>query len=299
MHRSRFNRLPAWLLLSMLGIAGFAFSERMPAAGADAFTLTSPAFVNGGTLPAKYTCDGERASPPLAWSNPPAGTRFFAVTMHHIPEPGVKHVYLVVYNIPATVSSLPENAKDIGVFGINTVNRRQEYTPPCSKGPGPKKYTLTAYALSAPAKIDGPASAVTMDMLLAAIQDKILAKAILNVTYSRPDGAVAEAGGGQAGAPPENGAGGGASGGGPGGPRLPRELQSALESLDLSGAQKQKVDADLSAYQEQQRQLRDALLQKLQGDLSADQYAKIAKAFQKPPRTPPDSPSGPPNEPAP
>ena len=37
--------------------------------------LSSPAIPNGGTIPARYTCDGKGVSPPLRWAAPPAGTR--------------------------------------------------------------------------------------------------------------------------------------------------------------------------------------------------------------------------------
>src|SRR5580658_10735575 len=85
------------------------------------FEAGSTAF-RGGALPIEFTCDGESASPPLAWANPPAGTRFFAVTMHHIPGPGDKHVYMVIYNIPGNVTSISKNARNAGAWGVNTVN---------------------------------------------------------------------------------------------------------------------------------------------------------------------------------
>ncbi len=185
---------------------------------AQTFTLASPAFTRGGAYPVEFTCDGERASPPLAWSNPPAGTRSFAVTMHHIPEPGEKHVYLVIYNIPADVKSLAKNAHDIGAWGINTVNGQPEYTPPCSKGPGPKTYTLTVYALSSEAKLTLPGR-VTMDALLEAIKDKTLATSAMDVVYARPGN-------------------GGREKGNRSGARKSRELERALTALNLSGDQK-------------------------------------------------------------
>jgi phosphatidylethanolamine-binding protein (PEBP) family uncharacterized protein len=258
---------------------------------ASSFTLSSPAFTDGGTLPAEFTCDGKRASPPLTWSNAPAATRFFAVTMHHIPAPGEKHVYLVVYNIPATVTSLPENARDIGVFGINTVNGQQEYTPPCSKGPGPKLYTMTVYALSSEAKFAIPANNVTMDDLLLAIQDKTLSTAAMSVTYSRPESAMNNSAGNppDAGNPPKDA--------GHGGARIPRELETALANLNLSGDQKQKVDAAVQDFQDKQRQLRESLLQNLKAVLNADQYAEVENAFQKPPAQPSDRPPRDDNQP--
>jgi phosphatidylethanolamine-binding protein (PEBP) family uncharacterized protein len=220
------------------------------------FSVSSPAVGKGGVLQAEFTCDGERASPPLAWSNPPAGTRFFAVTMHHIPGPGDKHVYLVVYNIPGNITSLPKNAKGIGSWGINTVNGQPEYTPPCSKGPGAKTYTLTVYALSSEARLE---NRVTMDALLAAIKDKTLATAAIDVTYSRTGTAA--------------------------GPRLPQELERALSSLNLSDEQKQKVQGMVQQYGDKQRQLREELLQQLKTTLDPGQYAKVEAAMQQP--TPP------------
>jgi Raf kinase inhibitor-like YbhB/YbcL family protein len=152
------------------------------------FTLSSPAFTKGGAYPAEYTCDGDRAAPPLTWQNAPAGTRSFAITMHHPPGAEDKHVYMVIYNIPAGVTTLPKNSRDIGTWGINTVNRQPEYTPPCSKGPGNKTYTLTVYALSSEPDLKFDNGRVTMDMLLAAIKEKTLATSAMDVVYARPFG---------------------------------------------------------------------------------------------------------------
>jgi len=149
------------------------------------FTLQSTAFKNNGSLPKEFTCDGLSASPPLNWVNAPTGTKSFAITMHHIPGPGDKHVYLVLYNIPAQTTSIPESVSGVGLFGINTVNGLTQYTPPCSKGPGSKIYVLTVYALSKEPTIDVAQNEVTMDVLLSAISDITLATAEMSVEYTR------------------------------------------------------------------------------------------------------------------
>ena len=105
--------------------------------------------------------------------------------MHHIPAPGEKHVYIVLYNIPASVTSIPEAVSGIGLFGINTVNGKTSYTPPCSQGPGDKLYTLTVYALSSAPLFTVPQAQVTMDLLLSAISAKTLDTSVINVTYAR------------------------------------------------------------------------------------------------------------------
>jgi phosphatidylethanolamine-binding protein (PEBP) family uncharacterized protein len=149
-------------------------------------TVESSAFINNGILPAKYTCDGSSISPPIAWSGVPSGTKSFAVVMHHVPPSGDNHVYMLLYNIPSSVSSLSEKSANVGLFGINTVNGKIEYSPPCSQGPGAKLYIMTVYALSTEPVLGVAQSKVTRDILLAAISKITLGTAVMNVNYTRP-----------------------------------------------------------------------------------------------------------------
>ena len=150
--------------------------------------FTGNGFSNNGNFPKLYTCDSSGFSPGLQWSNAPTGTTSYAITMHHFPPTYPtedKHVYLVLYNIPSTVTSLTDNSKSIGVFGINTVDRKNSYTPPCSQGPGAKVYILTIYALNAAPTISVSSAQVTMDVLLAGMRNKILDSTVMTVTYTR------------------------------------------------------------------------------------------------------------------
>jgi Raf kinase inhibitor-like YbhB/YbcL family protein len=149
------------------------------------FVLQSSEVVAGGILPKDYTCDGTSATFPLSWSGVPNGTQEFALIMHHIPATGDSHWYWTLYNIPSTATSIARNATDIGTLGNNSVNKKTEYAPPCSKGPGMKVYTYTIYALSGSPKLTVPPAQVNRDTLLAAIKDNTLASATLNVSYSR------------------------------------------------------------------------------------------------------------------
>ena len=150
----------------------------------DPFILASSAFQNKGVYPKLYSCDSLGISPTLNWSNVPAGTKSFAITMHHFPKDGEKHVYMVLYNIPSNVFALPQGVHSIGDWGCNTQNRDLSYSPPCSKGPGPKTYIITAYALSENVNFNTGVR-VTMDELLAAIKNITLSTAQLEVTYAR------------------------------------------------------------------------------------------------------------------
>ena len=40
-----------------------------------AFTFRSSGFADGEAIPRRFTCDDDNLAPPLAWSDPPQGTR--------------------------------------------------------------------------------------------------------------------------------------------------------------------------------------------------------------------------------
>ncbi|CAN5551794.1 YHYH protein [soil metagenome] len=161
--------------------------DRVPNAkpvAATPFTLSSPAFKNSGLLPVEYTGDGDSVSPPLEWSNAPDGTKCFALQLWHKPFADRDEVksYWVLYNIPATTTKLPKNAKAIGQAGVNDKNRT-DYDPMKSKGPGVKEYHITMYALSAEPKFKG--EKVTRTELIQAVKDITLAESTLSFKYER------------------------------------------------------------------------------------------------------------------
>jgi phosphatidylethanolamine-binding protein (PEBP) family uncharacterized protein len=169
-----------------LGLNGRSFAKRTKARRTTAFSVSSGSFVNGGTMPVRVTCDGAATTPSLVWTGGPAGTKSYAVVMHHVAGPGDIHWYWVMYGIDSNVTHFDEGvAPPAGVIlGTNSVNGRNEYAPPCSKGPGAKHYTLTVYALSkTPSFPNG--TAVNRDLLLAAISTLTLGSSAITVSYSR------------------------------------------------------------------------------------------------------------------
>jgi Raf kinase inhibitor-like YbhB/YbcL family protein len=131
------------------------------AEAAPAFTLTSPAFKNNGTIPDKYSfnamgCTGENTSPPLEWKNPPAGTKSFALMVHDPDAPtGSGWWHWVAYNIPADTTSLAEGAGKVGSATMpkgsiagNTDFGKPGYGGPCPPpGSGKHHYNFTLFAL--------------------------------------------------------------------------------------------------------------------------------------------------------
>src|SRR5690348_5735490 len=88
----------------------------LPAHAQGRFTLTGTDLKAGGTVPLRHVyngmgCQGQNVSPALRWSGAPAGTKSFAVTTYDPDAPtGSGFWHWVVYNIPASVTSLPESA---------------------------------------------------------------------------------------------------------------------------------------------------------------------------------------------
>lgn len=82
-----------------------------PTSGPVTLEVTSTAFGHREMIPTKYAREGEDISPPLAWSEPPAGTRSLVLMVFSSPMPdgGGRWVQWILYNIPPETRSLPEN----------------------------------------------------------------------------------------------------------------------------------------------------------------------------------------------
>jgi Raf kinase inhibitor-like YbhB/YbcL family protein len=145
-----------------------------------AFTLTSSAFHDGETIPRQFTCDGDDVAPPLAWSNPPEGTRSFALVMEDPDAPRGTFTHWLLYDIPATTTEL--RGKASGVALRNSFGRAA-YGGPCPPpGHGPHRYVFMLYAIDVPALDMHGSSRASMDHALRA---HTLATARLTGHYER------------------------------------------------------------------------------------------------------------------
>lgn len=149
------------------------------------FALTSPVGTEGGTLAADYSCDGPGASPALAWSGAPAATREYALLMTTLPGDGSIKYNWVLHSLPATVTSLKKDNFATGTPGVGSDGPFPGYQPPCSQGPGAKRYTFTVYALSGSPVLPAGSSPISGAALAQAIAPLTLATATLNLSYTR------------------------------------------------------------------------------------------------------------------
>ena len=128
---------------------GFALSD---------LQLTSSAFAPLGTIPKKHTGEGQDVSPPLAWSGLPAKARSLAVICHDPDAPLVTangtygFVHWVLYNIPATVASLPEAVQD-HTSGKNDMGKPGYAGPMPPNGHGRHHYYFWLLALDRDLKL--------------------------------------------------------------------------------------------------------------------------------------------------
>lgn len=154
------------------------------------FTLTSPAFEEGGVIPRDFACTGANASPQLDWSEPPAGTQSFALVFNDLDASSRGFVHWVVYNIPADARGLPAGIPagpqiDGGaVHGSNGSNAwgRTDYGGPCPPEGSTHTYVFTLYALDAVLDLEPGATKVEFEE---AAQAYILATATLTASFSR------------------------------------------------------------------------------------------------------------------
>jgi phosphatidylethanolamine-binding protein (PEBP) family uncharacterized protein len=153
------------------------------------FTLTSDVGTDGGALPAEYTCDGTGVSPTLSWSNPPAGTKEYALLMTTLPGDGTTKWNWVLYGIPGNTTSLTKGVSGVGIPGVGSDGPTLAYQAPCSQGPGAKFYTFTLYALSASPQLPRASNQVTGEVLSEAISSITLGSASLRLNYTRTSGA--------------------------------------------------------------------------------------------------------------
>ena len=150
--------------------------------------LTSKAFKNGETIPAKYTCDGDNASPPLVISGVPAGTVTLALIMDDpdVPKqlrPSGVFDHWTVFNIQPDATEISESGT-VGMLGV-TGRGTLGYTGPCPPPqyePCEHRYFFRLYALDTKLNL---AEGATKDEVLAAMHGHVLSSAELMGRYSR------------------------------------------------------------------------------------------------------------------
>jgi Raf kinase inhibitor-like YbhB/YbcL family protein len=160
--------------------------------------ITSPVLTDMGNFPAKYSCSGTPAnvSPPLSWSNAPAGTQSFVVLVHDLePRPGKgieDNLHWLVWNIPATTMSLAEGAPATatlpdGSLQVTAAGRNggppAAYRGPCPPPGQPHHYSFDVFALDS--KLDSVVAGAARADVMNAMNGHVLGHAVLMTKFDR------------------------------------------------------------------------------------------------------------------
>jgi Raf kinase inhibitor-like YbhB/YbcL family protein len=144
-----------------------------------AFSIKSPAFNEGAVVPKQFTCDGTDAAPPIEISDPPEGTRSFAVIMDDPDAPKGTFTHWLAYDIPASKGDLRVEA---GKTLRNSFGR-DGYGGPCPPpGHGAHRYFFKVYAVDQPSLALAGASRQDLER---ALETHTLARAELMGRYER------------------------------------------------------------------------------------------------------------------
>ena len=171
-------------------LTGMPYAAESPNPETRIMKLESTAFSNQGEIPSRFTCDGSDASPPLKWSDLPAGTKSLALIVDDPDAPDPKApkmtwVHWVLYNLPVDATGLPEAVKVDNLpagtkQGLNDW-KRTGYGGPCPPV-GQHRYFHKLYALDVVLPDLGEPNKLKLEQ---AMQGHILGKTELVGVYQR------------------------------------------------------------------------------------------------------------------
>jgi Raf kinase inhibitor-like YbhB/YbcL family protein len=172
------------------GMAALATSRLgLPSGG---MSITSPAFHDGGTMPDRYTQDGESLFPPLYWDHIPTQAKSLVLLVEDADAPFPRPlVHAVLHSIPASLSGIPEGGVQRQVrrsplgfkAGRNSVARAGWMAPSPMPGHGPHRYAFQLLAVDTMPNFANPPGRGAM---LRALRSHLIAATRLIGVYQRP-----------------------------------------------------------------------------------------------------------------
>ncbi|HVO79243.1 MAG TPA: YbhB/YbcL family Raf kinase inhibitor-like protein [Terriglobales bacterium] len=176
------------IALPTTAIAGKS-ADPSPAQGGRtmALVISTPSFPNAGDIPRKFTCDGADLSPELSWTGAPAGTQAFALIADDPDAPVGTWTHWVLYDLPASATSLPEGVSKVDELGSGGHQGRNDfrkigYGGPCPPPGKPHRYFFKLYALDTKLNLKPGASKREVEQ---AMEGHVLAQAEWMGKYKR------------------------------------------------------------------------------------------------------------------
>jgi len=191
-NRKKFLRLSAAavvLLLAVFVLTRFVLLQLRGGNGMQTnLVVTSEAFPNDGTIPERFTADGENVSPPLAFGHIPRNAKTIAVIVDDPDAPLGTFTHWLIWNIPAETDSIPAGIpreESVGFMG-NARQGRNDFGEIGYKGPDPPKgthtYRFRVYTLDGVLELKPGAD---KDALTKSMEGHILQYGLLRGKYGR------------------------------------------------------------------------------------------------------------------
>lgn len=142
--------------------------------------LTSGAFAHGEPIPMRHTCDGDDASPPLAWSDVPAEAGSLALLVDDPDAPGDSFTHWSAWGLDPGAGGHGEG-EAAPVEGRNDFGSTG-YRGPCPPPGKPHRYVFRLHALAGDLDLELGSHRRDFEQALAS---RVLATAELLGTYRR------------------------------------------------------------------------------------------------------------------
>jgi Raf kinase inhibitor-like YbhB/YbcL family protein len=176
------------LVFLLVAFTCFVASE---SEGGKRMEVSSSAFEDGGKISLQYVmrgAGGKNVSLPLAWKNPPGGTKSFALSVVD-PHPVANNwVHWLVIDIPPNITSLKEGASK-KAMPSGSVELKNSFGdigyggPQPPRGTGEHPYVVTIYAINTD-KLDLGTN-VSLSQFTNALRGKVLAEATTTGYFGR------------------------------------------------------------------------------------------------------------------
>lgn len=143
-----------------------------------ALEVTSPSFANNGSIPFKFSCEGDNVNPELSIKNIPGEAKSLALIVDDPDAPNGTFDHWVMWNIPPKEKIAQDSAP--GMQGKNG-KKENKYTGPCPPS-GVHHYHFKVYALDSKLDLNDLADKA---QLMKAMEGHILASGELTGLYEK------------------------------------------------------------------------------------------------------------------
>lgn len=168
-----------WIAMAtFLGVVGVGFAQSAPE---KTMKISSPDFVAGAKIPARFTCDGENVNPGLRIEGVPATAKSLVLVVDDPDAPVGTWNHWLVWNLQPDLREIATNSVPAGsVQGLNDF-LKNNYGGPCPPS-GEHHYFFRLYALDVVLELPPTANRKALD---AAMKGHVLGEATLMGRYSR------------------------------------------------------------------------------------------------------------------